>query len=567
MTTVTTQPMDGWNTIDWKEIQRHVFKLQTRIYRASSRGDVQTTRKLQRLLTNSRSAKLLAVRRVTQDNQGKKTAGVDGVKALTPSQRLTLVQNLKIDHRAKPVRRVWIPKPGTDEQRPLGIPTIHDRALQTLVKAAIEPEWEARFEPNSYGFRPGRSCHDAIEALQNALHKKPKYALDADIAKCFDRISHEALLRKLNTSPTLRRQIKVWLKAGVMDGAQLFPSEQGTMQWGTISPLLANVALHGMERLIIERFPTKPFKRIYAPQVIRYADDLVILHEDLNTIRQCQESLTDWLREMGLELKASKTRITHTLTPYEGTLGFDFLGFHIRQYPVGKTKSGKGRYGQLLGFKTLIKPSKQALQRHLQRLREMADRRAHIGQAELIKAINPVIRGWTSYYSTVVSHKTFETAGHRCFLILMAWARRRHPSKSQDWIVHQYWKFAEGRRWLFQPPESDLQLTLHRKTRIKRHVKVQGARSPYDGDWVYWSSRLGRHPEVPPRVAKLLKRQKGHCQECGLFFTREDVMEVDHILPKELGGSNSINNCQLLHRHCHDRKTARERKLCPSRYI
>src|SRR4029078_2430217 len=201
MTTVTIQPMDGWNTIDWKEIQRHVFKLQTRIYRASSRGDVQTTRKLQRLLTNSRSAKLLAVRRVTQDNQGKKTAGVDGVKALTPSQRLTLVQNLKIDHQAKPVRRVWIPKPGTDEQRPLGIPTIHDRALQTLVKAAIEPEWEARFEPNSYGFRPGRSCHDAIEAIFNATAHLEKYVLDADIAKCFDRINHDALLDKLNTSP------------------------------------------------------------------------------------------------------------------------------------------------------------------------------------------------------------------------------------------------------------------------------------------------------------------------------------------------------------------------------
>jgi RNA-directed DNA polymerase len=566
MTTVETQPMDGWSTVDWKKIQRHVFKLQKRIYRASSRGDVQTTRKLQRLLTHSRSAKLLAVRRVSQDNQGKKTAGVDGVKALTPSQRLALAQNLKIDHKAKPVRRVWIPKPGTNEQRPLGIPVMRDRALQTLVKAALEPEWEARFEPNCYGFRPGRSCHDAIEAIQNALHKKPKYALDADIAKCFDRISHEALLRKLNTSPTLRRQIKVWLKAGVMDGSQLFPSEQGTMQGGTISPLLANVALHGMERFIVEKFPTKPFKRIYAPQLIKYADDLIILHHDLETIKQCQQLLTDWLREMGLEFKASKTRITHTLTPYEDRVGFDFLGFHIRQYQVGKTKSGKGRYGQLLGFKTLIKPSKQALQQHLQRLREMVFRRTHIGQAELIKAINPVIKGWTNYYSTVVSHKTFETAGHRCFLILLAWARRRHPNKSHDWIVRQYWKFEKGRRWLFQPPESDLQLTLHRKTRIKRHVKVRATRSPYDGDWVYWSSRLGRHPEISPRVAKLLKRQKGHCQECGLFFTREDVMEVDHVLPKEWGGSNSINNCQLLHRHCHDRKTARERKLCPNRY-
>jgi RNA-directed DNA polymerase len=561
MTTVATTPMDGWKAVNWKQVQRNVFKLQKRIYQASSRGDVQTTRKLQRLLTHSRSAKLLAVRRVTQDNRGKKTAGVDGVKALTPKQRLTLAEKLKLDHTASPVRRVYIPKAGTTEQRPLGIPTIHDRALQTLVKAALEPEWEARFEPNSYGFRPGRACHDAIEAIQTALHKKPKYALDADIAKCFDRIAHQPLLDKLNTSPTLRRQIKAWLKAGVLDQGALFPTTAGTMQGGTISPLLANVALHGMEQLIVEKFPTIPFQRSYAPQVIRYADDLVVLHDNLDTIKECQALLTDWLQPMGLELKASKTRLTHTLTPHEGELGFNFLGFHIRQYPVGKTKSGKGRWGQRLGFKTLIKPSKEALQNHLQNLRAMVARRTHLGQAELINSVNPVIRGWANYYSTVVSSKAFNRASHRFFLILLAWARRRHPNKSQDWIVHQYWKFTEKERWLFQPPNSELRLMLHRKVAIKRHIKVQGKRSPYDGDWVYWSTRLGRHPEVSTRVSRLLKKQKGCCTECGLRFTLDDVMEVDHIIPREWGGSNADYNCQLLHRHCHDQKTARDNAL------
>lgn len=190
MDTVATTPMYGWNTIPWKKIQRNVFKLQKRIYRASSRGDVRTVRKLQRLLMKSRSAKLLAVRRVTQDNQGKKTAGVDGVKSLTPKQRLALANTLNIGRKAKPVRRVWIPKAGSDEMRPLGIPTIHDRALQALVKLALEPEWEARFEPNSYGFRPGRSCHDAIEAIFTAIGHKAKYVLDADIEKCFDQIDH-----------------------------------------------------------------------------------------------------------------------------------------------------------------------------------------------------------------------------------------------------------------------------------------------------------------------------------------------------------------------------------------
>lgn len=203
----TELPMYKWNEIPWQKLERNVFKLQKRIYKASRRGDVKTVRRLQKLLTKSWAAKCLSVRRVTQDNQGKKTAGVDGVKSLTPKQRLTLVNQLKLSTKAAPTRRVWIPKPGKEEKRPLGIPTMYDRALQALVKLALEPEWEARFEPNSYGFRPGRSSHDAIQAIYIAIRQKHKYVLDADIAKCFDKINHEQLLKKLNTYPTLRRQI------------------------------------------------------------------------------------------------------------------------------------------------------------------------------------------------------------------------------------------------------------------------------------------------------------------------------------------------------------------------
>jgi len=266
--------MDGWNTIPWKRVQRTVFTLQKRIYRASRRGDVRAVRKLQRLLMRSRSARLLAVRRVTQENQGKKTAGVDGVKSLTPPQRLAWVDTVRRGKRAQPVRRVGIPTPETTEQRPLGIPVIADRALQALAKAALEPEWEARFEPNSYGFRPGRSCQDAIEAMFTALGHKAKYALDADIAKCFDRINHAALLTKVHTSPSLRRQLQAWLKAGVLDNGQLFPTEEGTMQGGNISPLLANIALHGLETVIIQTFPRSGSRGFHAPNVIRYADDV-----------------------------------------------------------------------------------------------------------------------------------------------------------------------------------------------------------------------------------------------------------------------------------------------------
>lgn len=338
------KPMYEWKDINWRKAERCVFKLQKRIYRASQRGDVKLVHKLQRLLQTSWYAKLLAVRRVTQDNQGKKTAGVDGVKSLTPKQRMALVKNIKLGHKSKPTRRVWIPKAGTDEKRPLGIPTMYERALQALVKLTLEPEWEAKFEPNSYGFRPARSAHDAVEAIFLAIKGKPKYVLDADIAKCFDKINHEKLLAKLQTYPKLRQQIKAWLNSGVMDGKTLFPTNEGTPQGGVISPLLANIALHGMENRVKQFAETlKGNKRDNRASLslIRYADDFLIIHERLEVILECQDIIRGWLAEMGLELKPSKTKITHTLDHIEGNSGFNFLGFNFRQYPVGKHQSGK----------------------------------------------------------------------------------------------------------------------------------------------------------------------------------------------------------------------------------
>jgi RNA-directed DNA polymerase len=305
---------------------------------------------------------------VSQDNQGKKTAGVDGIKSLTPDQRLDLVNQLRLSGRAKPTRRVWIPKPGCEgEKRPLGIPTMSDRALQALVKLALEPEWEARFESNSYGFRPGRGCHDAIEAIYNGTFLKAKYVLDADISKCFDQINQEKLLAKLNTFPMLRRQIQAWLKSGVMDAGQWFATSAGTPQGGVISPLLANIALHGMEERIKQAFPRWDAKRgghCQVPHLIRYADDLVVLHADLTIVQPCQQMLSEWLTQRGLTLHPSKTRITHTLNPHDGSVGFDFLGFTVRQFPAGKYHTAHNAYGTPLGFKTLIQPSSRSIQRH-----------------------------------------------------------------------------------------------------------------------------------------------------------------------------------------------------------
>jgi RNA-directed DNA polymerase len=530
------------------------------------------------MLMKSWSARALAVRRVTQDNQGKKTAGVDGQKSLTPKQRLDLITKLKLGTKARPTRRVWIPKPGTEEKRPLGIPTMKDRALQALVKLALEPEWEARFEPNSYGFRPGRSCHDAIAAIFDSIRFKAKYVLDADIAKCFDRIDQEKLLIKLNTFPTMRRQIKSWLKSGVMDGKELFPTSEGTPQGGVISPLLANIALHGMEHRIKSEFPYMNAKsretwfhkkgdNFFSPNLIRYADDFVILHEDITVVQRCQELISDWLKDIGLELKPSKTRLAHTLNTVENEKpGFNFLGFTIRQFSVGKYQSGKNTQGKLLGFKTIITPSKEKVKVHYDKIADVISRHKAAPQSALIKHLNPIIRGWANYYSTVVSKVTYTELDYLMYQKLRAWANRRHSSNK--YAARKYWQTIGGNNWVFatrKEGSNPFRLLSHADTPIVRHVKVKGESSPYDGNLVYWSTRMGNNPELPKRVATLLKKQNGKCTLCGLHFREEDVMEIDHKIPKSKGGKDSYENWQLLHRHCHDTKTATELAIAKSK--
>jgi RNA-directed DNA polymerase len=551
-----------WSKVDWRKLEIRVYKLQKRIFRASSRGDVKAVRRLQKTMMRSWSGKMLAVRRVTQDNQGKKTAGIDGVKSLTPVQRLALVKKLALKGKSKPTRRVWIDKPGTDEKRPLGIPTMYDRALQALVKLALEPEWEARFEPNSYGFRPGRSCHDAIQAIYLTVKHKAKYVLDADISKCFDRINHTELLKKLNTFPTLSRQVRAWLKAGVMDGKELFPTSEGTPQGGVISPLLANIALHGMEeriKQVADELPGRKRNNRESLSLIRYADDFVILHEDITVVQRCQQIIVEWLIGMGLELKPSKTRLVHTLIEHKGQKpGFNFLGFNVRQHPVGKYTTGHNGHGKPLGYKTLIKPSKEKVKVHYDKISEVIEQHKAAPQTALIARLNPIIRGWTNYYSTVVSKEIFSKLNRSVYSKLRAWAKRRHHPKSGEWVSHKYWHTIGDENWVFatmQLGEKPMRLLKHSDTEIVRHVKVKGDASPYNGNLVYWSTRMGKHPEVPMTVATLLKEQKGKCAQCELHFTEQSVMEVDHIIPRSKGGKNDYKNMQLLHRHCHDKKT------------
>jgi RNA-directed DNA polymerase len=568
--TQSKQLMVEWNQVKWRKLERKVYKLQKRIYRASQRGDVKALRKLQKMLMKSWSARATSVRRVTQDNTGKKTAGVDGLKSLTPKQRLNLVNKLHLGTKASPSRKVWIPKPGTEEKRPLGIPTMKDRALQALVKLALEPEWEARFEPNSYGFRPGRACHDAIAAIFDSIRYKAKYVLDADIAKCFDRIDQRKLLHKLNTFPTMRRQIKSWLKAGVMDGKELFPTSEGTPQGGVISPLLANIALHGMEHRIKEYVGSLKYldkikkNRMDSVSLIRYADDFVILHKDLAVVQGCQTLIADWLKDMGLELKPSKTRLAHTGNTVKNEKpGFNFLGFNIRQFSVGKYHSGKTPQGELLGYKTIITPSKEKVKVHYDKIAEVINNHKAAPQKAMIKQLNPIISGWSNYFSTVVSKVTYAELDKLMYQKLRAWAKRHHPKKSMGYVVKKYWQTIGDDNWVFATREGNNSFRLldYSSTPIVRHVKVKGESSPYDGNLVYWSKRRGESPEMPTRVATLIKKQKGKCAYCELHFREEDVMEVDHKIPKSQGGKDSYDNWQLLHRHCHDTKTANDGSL------
>jgi RNA-directed DNA polymerase len=423
-----------------------------------------------------------------------------------------------------------------------------DRAYQALLKLVLEPEWEAVFEPNSYGFRPGRSPHDAIEAVFNFIRLKPKYVLKADIEKCFDRINHQALLDKLFTIQPITKLVQGWLKAGIVDqGQTLFP-EEGVPQGGVISPLLMNVALHGLEEDILKAYPKR-----HKPALIRFADDVVILHHDLDKLQQVRGQAERWLSQMGLQLNPIKTTIGHTLNEDKGQAGFDFLGFNVRQYQVGryKTRTYRGRAGfpgqAARTGKTLIRPSKKAQKRHLAHLKQVIRDYRGSSQGGLIGKLNPIIRGWANYYKTCSAKAIFNQMTTQLYFKLRRWAEFRHPRKWPSWCYRRYWKrldglirFTDGEHYLFQ----------YEHTKIQRHTKVIGSKSPFDGDWLYWAQRLQQHPLKPLRVIKLLKWQRGKCEDCGLPFTTEDVLEVHH-----LNGNHSDNrylNLSLLHGHCHD---------------
>ncbi|NEP59658.1 MAG: group II intron reverse transcriptase/maturase [Symploca sp. SIO2G7] len=553
-----------WNTIQWKQIHMNVFKLQKSIYQATLSEDFKVVHTKQKLLIKSWSAKLLAVRRVTQDNRGKATAGIDGVKSISPKQRLRLAENLMIDGKASPTRRIWIPKPGKEETRPLSIPTIEDRAKQALVKMALEPEWEAKFEPNSFGFRPGRSAIDIVRKCVKTISKNPKYILDADIEKCFDKINHNYLLEKLRTYPQLRQQIKAWLQAGVIDDGEFFATDQGSPQGGVISPLLANIALHGMEYAIRELAQEKPGRKANVEhptqvRIFRYADDFIVLHPSFDFIEEIKDFIENWLSPIGLRLKEEKTTIRNSLYFHDGNKpGVDFLGFNIRAYPAGKYRAARIRTGVSTNLKAYAKPSKESVKRHVSKLAHLIKKYRGRSAAQLIVTLSSKINGWARYYHTERSSRTFTKVDYLMHRMIINWTKWQHPHKPRYFREKKYYRYI-GTRKRFSY-NYQIWLPNHEDTHIvKKFTSVNVNRSPYDGDWVYWGTRMKSYPGISPKLSHCLSKQKGICPECELHFTDGDIIEVDHILPRSKGGRSNKENLQALHAHCHDKKTSKDR--------
>ena len=499
-----------WDVINWRPHEDNVRRLRQRIFKAVQDGDLVKARNLQKLLLRSWSNTLVSVRQATQRNTGRKTAGIDGEVALTSPARMELavrVHSQLDDWQPRAVKRVYIPKAGNRAKlRPLGIPVIADRCHQGRVRNALEPEWEARFEPKSYGFRPGRSCQDAAQAIYmtcKGSRAKRLWALDADLAAAFDKIDHDRLIEALGLFPA-RDMIRDWLKAGVFEAGKGFaPTEEGTPQGGVISPLLLNVALHGLEEAAGVRYFTSGSQagetRAGSPVVIRYADDLIALCHSQEQAQQVQARLAEWLAPRGLVFNQDKTSIVHLADE-----GFDFLGFNVRRY--------RG--------KLLIKPSKAAIGRIRRRLaNEMRGRRGSNAPA-VLATIVPITRGWAAYYRGVVSKEVFTALDDYMWKLTYKWANHSHENKPKSWIINRYYgRFNPARqdRWVFGHRDSGAYLPKFAWTQIVRHYMVPGTASPDDPALAqYWADRRRRNkPPLDRSTLRLLQTQGGNCPLCG----------------------------------------------------
>ncbi len=529
-----------WEAIDWQKALAYVKKLQVRIVKAQKEGHYSKVKSLQWLLTHSFYAKALAVKRVTS-NQGKRTSGVDHELWLTPQAKFNAISKLnRRGYHPQPLRRHYIPKKN-GKMRPLGIPTMTDRAMQTLYKFSLEPIAETYADPNSYGFRIGRSTHDAIEQCFTDLNKgkSPEWILEGDIKGCFDHISHEWLLENI---PMDTQILEKWLKCGYVETRKLFPTDEGAPQGGTISPTLMNMTLDGLERLLQERLPTRQkvngrthFNKL---NFVRYADDFIITGESPEFLRdKVLPIVKEFLTERGLQLSEEKTVITHIED------GFDFLGKNIRKY----------------NGKLLIKPSKTSVKSFLEKVRSIIKGNKSTKQETLIRKLNPVIRGWVNNQRYVVSSKVFSRVDYEIYKCLWQWAKRRHKKKSHKWIAQKYWHHIGSRQWTFSVPYENqstegeplyCKLEYATDTKIIRFKKIVAEANPFDECWTdYFEEREGEKllnsTKGREKLLTIWRRQHRRCPVCGDLITSETGFKVH-----TPAGKNSQKI--MVHKECHE---------------
>jgi len=473
--------MDDWHSVNWRHVHRTVHRLQARIVKAAQEGRWNRVAALQHLLTHSWSGKALAVKRVTE-NKGKSTPGVDGVIWSTPHRKAAAVHELRRrGYRPRPLRRVYIPK-GSGSMRPLGIPTMRDRAMQALYLLALSPVAETTGDRHSYGFRPERSTADARERSHALLSPwyAPQWILDGDIVSCFDRISHDWLLANI---PMDRGVLRSWLKAGFMEKSLFYPAIDGTPQGGIISPVLANMALDGLERALRERFPLHSRQKVH---MVRYADDFFITAASREVVEgEVRPFVEQFLGERGLELSKEKTTVVHI------EKGFDFLGWNVRKY----------------NGKLLIKPSRKSVFAFLAKVRGIIRQGRGLPAGMLVVQLNPVIRGWANYHCHAVSSATFSAVDHAIWVMLWSWAKRRHPNKSRQWTARKYFGFHSKQRWAFfgvlnQSGKRREAWLIHATSiGIRRHIVIRCDANPFDPQWKSYFARRHRKPTVvPPRL-------------------------------------------------------------------
>jgi RNA-directed DNA polymerase len=533
---------NSWTTIPWTQANQYVRRLQARISKAAKDEDWRGVKRLQKLLVRSSSGKAVAVRRVTE-NQGRRTPGVDKVIWSTAGEKWQAAKSLTtVGYKPQPLRRIHIPK-ANGGLRPLGIPTMRDRAMQALHWLALDPVSEARADANSYGFRLYRSTADALTQCQNGLNRKasPQWVLEGDIKGCFDNISHEWLLQHV---PMDRRVLSRWLKSGFMERGRLYPTEAGTPQGGIISPVLANLTLDGMERALKDALPRRA-----KVNFIRYADDFIVTADSKELLEtRVKPIITGFLLDRGLTLSEKKTVVTHVAE------GFDFLGFRVQKHKdflhIGPSpKSTKALYAKVSGA--------------IRGLRTAT-------QGEVIFKLNPILSGWAGYHRTMMATRTFAKMDSLIFWALWRWAKRRHPNKGARWVKRRYFHASKTKQWVFTDGSTTLVKLASFKKR--RHIKIRSDANPYDpAQEAYFDEILKRRmTETLAGRRKLFwlwQQQGGLCPRCRMAITKATGWHIHHKVWRSLGGTDKAGNLELLHPTCHGQlhAVARGTTLPPER--